>query len=87
MSCYMISYDMAEGGDYNALHKAFKSYGNWAHIAESTWAVVTERDHKTVRDHIGQYLPDGSRLIVVKSAGVGAWRNVICRDQWLKENL
>ncbi len=86
-SCYIISYDMAEGGDYEPLYKAIKSYGTWAHITESTWAIVTESDHKAVRDHISGILPKGSRLIVVKSANVGAWRNVICRDQWLKENL
>jgi len=87
MSCFIISYDMADGGDYAPLYEAIKSYGTWAHITESTWAVVTEQDHKQVRARIGQHLPDGSRLIVVKSAGVAAWRNVICRDQWLKENL
>ena len=87
MSCYIISYDMADGGDYESLYKAIKSYGTWAHITESTWAVVTDKDHKQVRDHLGTFLPDGSRIFVVKSSGVGAWRNVICRDQWLKENL
>ena len=78
---------MAEGGDYESLYEAFKSYGTWAKITESTWAVVTDKDHKQVRDHIGKFLPDGSRLFVVQSAGVAAWRNVICRDQWLKDHL
>lgn len=78
---------MAEGGDYNQLFDAIKSYGTWAHITESTWAVVTEKTHTEVRDHLSQYLPNGSRIIVIKSASVSAWKNVICSNEWLKKNL
>jgi hypothetical protein len=87
MNCYIISCDMAEGGDYDALFDAIKSYRIWAHITESTWAVVTDDDHKEIRDNLEQYLPKGSRLFVVKSGTAAAWRNVICRNEWLKKNL
>lgn len=87
MSTYIISYDMAEGGDYTSLYDAIKSYGTWAHITESTWAVVTEKTQVELRDHIGSLLPTGSRVFVIKSASVGAWRNVICSNEWLKKNL
>ena len=87
MNCYIISYDMAEGGDYEDLFAAIKAYKTWAHITESTWAVVSDDDHKTIRDDLGQYLPEGSRIFVVKSGTAAAWRNVICRNQWLKKNL
>ena len=87
MVCYIISYDMVENGDYTSLIDAIKAYGTWAHITESTWAIVTEKSHTDVRDDIGLYLPKGSRLFVVKSGTAAAWRNVICRHQWLKENL
>ena len=85
--CYIISYDMAGGDDYDELHDAIKAYGTWAHITESTWAVVTEYSAKEIRDDLGQYLPDGSRLLVVKSGVEAAWRNPICRNEWLKKNL
>lgn len=85
--CYIISYDMAKGGDYDALFDAFKSYDSWAHITESTWAVVTEKKAKEVREHLNGYLPKGSRLFVVKSGVEAAWSNVICRNEWLKKNL
>lgn len=78
---------MVGDGNYDELYNAIKSYGTWAHITESTWAVVTEKTHKEVRDHIGQYLSNGSRLIVLKSASVSAWKNVICSNEWLKKNL
>ena len=87
MNCYLISYDMAEGGDYEELFAAIKAYRAWAHITESTWAIVTGDGHKEIRDKLGQHLPKGSRLLVVKSGTAAAWRNVLCRNEWLKKNL
>ena len=84
---YIITYDMAEGGDYEDLYEAIKEYGTWAHINESTWAIVTEDKAKEIRDYLTEYLPQGSRLFVVKSGTAAAWRNVICSNEWLKNNL
>ena len=78
---------MPEGADYNALIKAIKAYGGWAHITESTWAVVTEDDHIKIRDNLCNFIPKNGRIFVIKSASVGAWRNVICNSEWLKKYL
>lgn len=86
-TCYIVSYDMAKNGDYNALFEAIKSYGIYAHITESTWAVVTHNNATAVRDHLNRYLPAGSRLFVVKSGVESAWHNVICNNEWLKRYL
>lgn len=85
--CYIISYDKAEEGDYNALHKAIKNYETWAHITESTWAVVTGYSAEVIRDRLSRYLPDGSRLFIVGSGIEASWRNVLCRGEWLKRSL
>ncbi len=85
--CYIISYDLIEGGDYESLFKAIKAYRTWAHITESTWAVVTDQSAKAIRDDLSEYLPGNSRLFVVLSGTEAAWRNVICRITWLKEHL
>ena len=85
--CYIISYDLVEGGDYNALYKAIQNYEAWAHITKSTWAVLTEDSAEVIRDHLSGYLPDGSRLFVVRSGVEAAWRNVFCRSEWLKRSL
>ena len=87
MNTYLISYDMAEGGDYDALYDAIKAYGTWAHITESFFAVRTTDSATSIRDNLGQHLPNGSRLMVVKSGSVAAWRNAICKTEWLKKNL
>ena len=86
-NCHIISYDKSGDGSYEELHKAIKEFGTWAHITESTWAVVTDWTTKAVRDHLNDFLPDGSRLFVVRSGTAGAWSNVICTNEWLKKNL
>lgn len=87
MNSYIISYDMVEGGNYDRLYGAIESYGTWAHITESTWAVETRDSATKVRDKLSQFLPGGSCLFVVRSGTEAAWRNVICHSQWLKGHL
>ena len=87
MPCYIISYDLRNQRDYESLHEAIKSYGTWAHITESTWAVVTPSPATKVRDNLLGYMDADDRLFVVKSGVEAAWRNIICKDQWLKDNL
>ncbi len=84
METYIISYDMAWGGDYKALHKAIQNYEAWAHITKSTWAVLTEDSAQVIRDHLSGYLPDGSRLFVVRSGDEAAWQDVNCPSEWLQ---
>jgi hypothetical protein len=89
MSCYIISYDLKEAGEdyYESLIAAIKAYKTWAHITESTWAVVTDENQKLIRDSLARLVPEGSRLFVIKSGTAAAWKNVMCRNQWLKDNL
>jgi hypothetical protein len=87
MACFIISYDLTEGADYDGLAEAIKAYGTWAHITQSTWAVVTSDSAKDVRDYLLQFMPEGSRLFVARSGHQSAWVNVICRSAWLKEHV
>ena len=84
METYIISYDMAWGGDYKALHEAIQDYGAWAHITESTWAVVTEDSAQMIANHLSGHLPNGSRLFVVRSGDEAAWQNVKCSHRRLQ---
>ena len=84
MHTYLISYDMALRGDYNTLYDAIQSYGAWARITDSTWAVLTEYSAPMIRDHLSEYLPDGSRLFVVRSGDEAAWQYVNCSNEWLE---
>ena len=86
-TCYIISYDMANGGNYDELYDAIESYGTWARITESTWAIETKDSATKIRDNLNQYLPEGSRLFVVRSGTEAAWFDVLCHNQWLKGHL
>lgn len=89
MATYIISYDLSNASDaqYESLYEKIKGYGTWAHITESTWAIVTEQKAVAVRDYLTENIPQGSRVFVVKSGVEAAWKNVICKNEWLKNNL
>lgn len=88
MTCYIISYDLrAPSRDYEQLYTAIKSYGKWAHINESVWAIVTDSNAVAVRDHLLQHMDQSDRLFVIKSGVEAAWKNSMCKNEWLKGNL
>ena len=88
MACYIVSYDLRNPGrNYEDLYERLKSYRKWAKLTESTWAIVTESSAVEVRDHLKYVLDENDRIFVIKSAGVAAWSNSICRNEWLKDNL
>lgn len=86
---FIISYDIFNGTpeDYENVYETIKDYGTWAHITESTWAIVTTERAREVRDKLIGIMPSGSSLFVVKSGIVAAWRNVNCSNDWLKKYL
>ena len=63
---FVISYDLAEGGNYDELFNHIKSYGYWAHITESTWAVLSTKTASEIRDEIAEHLSEGSRLCLIR---------------------
>lgn len=89
MATYIISYDLiTPGKNYDALHEAIQSYGNWWHCLGSTWCIVTTRSSSEVRDHLSRYLDQNDRLLVVKAGGEGAWIGFDQRcSNWLMTNL
>lgn len=88
MATYLVIYDLiSPGQDYKTVHEQIKTYKKWARPTESTWVVVTEKSAKEIRDHIKSHIDKNDRLLVVKSAGEGAWSNTRCSNEWLRDNL
>jgi hypothetical protein len=88
MACYIISYDLRKPGrNYDSLYAAIKSYGTWAHINESVWAVVTTTSAVQIRDYLRNHMDENDRIFIVKSGVEAAWRHARCRNEWLKEHL
>ena len=84
---YLITYDIPKGSDYEELYEYIKSFGTWAHIAESLWAVKSDQTAVDIRNEIQVLVSDDSTIFVIKSGIEAAWSNVICRNQWLKDSL
>lgn len=87
MPSYVISYDLRGERDYEDLYEAIKAYGAWAHILESTWAVVSNDSARAILDNLRQYTDDDDGVFVVKSGTKAAWVSVLCTSGWLKDNL
>jgi len=70
-----------------AFFDAVKTYGTWARITESTYAVVTDATPTEVRDFLVQFLHPDDRIFVMKSGGSAAWRKAMPKNDWLKKFL
>jgi hypothetical protein len=87
MACYIVSYDLRKQRNYDALYEAIKSYGTWAHILESVWAIVTSHTAAEVREHLSKFTDSDDGLFVIKSGKEAAWIGVTCKNEWLKQNV
>ena len=87
MACYLITYDLRNRRDYDALYTAIKTYGTYNRVLESTWAVVTTDTAKQIADHLRKSMDSDDGIFVVKSGGEAAWASVSGSDDWLKKNV
>ena len=88
MSSKIIEYDLRQPDrDYDALYKAIKDYGTWAHVTESTWLIKTDETCVQVGDKLLELMDSNDRLFVGELTGNAAWYNTICESQFLKDNV
>lgn len=87
MHSLMIAYDLPAGSSYTETIESIKRLGPWAHVLESTWLVCTERTAREVRDAIVAAAPAGAHIFVGRTSGEAAWINVLCSNEWIKNNI
>lgn len=88
MTSKIIEYDLKKSGrNYNAVYEIIKSYPKWAHITESIWFVKTSDSCVQIRDKIMKEIDSNDTVFVATLTGEAAWHNVICENEYLKENL
>lgn len=87
MKCYIITYDLRQFRNYDALYNGIKSYGTWGKITESTWAIVTYQNAAQIRDYLLNFIDSDDRLFVIKGGGEAAWQNAIADNNWLQQQL
>ncbi|UYH54770.1 hypothetical protein N6L26_12100 [Qipengyuania sp. SS22] len=88
MAAYVVTYDLrAPGRNYQGLYDRLRQYPRWAKVTESNWVVVTEWTASQIRDDLSGYIDTNDRLFVIKSGVEAAWKNSICENEWLRNNL
>jgi hypothetical protein len=84
----IISYDLCSSGkNYDDLYEYIKNFPKWAHITESTWFISSELSCVDIRDAITKITDSDDRIFVAELTGVAAWRNLLCKSDYLKEHL
>jgi hypothetical protein len=98
MPTYIIGYDInKEGAAYSAanrkvteaIHTLFQPAGHdWWHYLDSTYVVKTPLTAIQIRDGLSHAFDANDELLVVRSAGVGAWQGFVPKaSKWLLDNL
>jgi len=86
--CYIVSYDLIKPNrNYDDLYKALKEFHFWGRLTESTWAIVSSKNHIEIRDTLKKYIDENDRLIVIRSGQAAAWANIMASDEWAKQQL
>lgn len=88
MKTYIIGLSLySQTHQYDDLVAHITAMKSCAHVLEDIWAVQTSLTPEEVHSQLSHWVQDGDALFVVESAGSGAWRNVLCDNGWLQENL
>jgi hypothetical protein len=88
MAKYLVTYDLVgtdeTSDDYKRLIKKIKSYSNWGKVQKSVWLIRSTKNAGEVRDDLWLFMDKNDRLFVVKVTSGSAWKNLICKVEWLK---
>lgn len=88
MDSFIVSYDLNNSGkNYDDLITKIKTYSKWAKINKSVWFIKSEKSSTEIRDDLITTMDSDDSIFVAKLAGTAAWKNVICKNQHLKDNV
>lgn len=86
MKCYIVCFEISDDR-YQTFLEKIRTYPKWAIITRGTCAIASEDQTIKIRDDLSALLNNSERLFIMPSSHVAAWRNSICKGEWLKENL
>ena len=89
MTCYIVSFQVAQREAREALRERLKAYGGYCPINDTCWAVMSDKKAAEVRDDLKVALETGDKIFVIRSGTEAAWKNAISQKHtdWLKKNL
>lgn len=87
MAALLVTYDLNKPGqDYSDFHKTIKSY-TWARLSESSYAIATTKNPKTVFEELSPHADKNDQLFVVTLGNSWFGRGPQDIYDWLHENL
>jgi hypothetical protein len=87
MTTFVISFDLGSSFDQTDFFETLNSLGETQQATSSTWFLKSDKTAKEIRDLLALSMDSSERLVVLKSASPGAWRNVMCANKWLIDNV
>jgi hypothetical protein len=89
MTCYIITFEIADPATKTKFKEAMKTFGTYCPINDNCWAVLATKTAAQIRDELMAQIPTTDKLFVIKSGVEAAWRNVYGQKNtdWLKEKL
>jgi hypothetical protein len=87
MAALLVTYDLKKPGqNYKDFHALIKAYA-WARLSESSYAIATTEQPKTVYDRLAPHLDNNDQLFVMILGQ--NWQGLGPQDvhTWLKQHL
>lgn len=87
MLTYVLSLYLNEGYDQSEIMAAILDLGDTRQALPYTWFLKSDMSPKEIRDTLSLHLAPDERLMVMKAGGPAAWRNLMCDNKWIIDNL
>lgn len=87
MTSYLVCYELVNNTHESYVIDKLKSFGVWGRVIGNTWIIKSERNFVEIRDELAKYMESNDRLLVIKTESQAAWKNILCSNEWLIENV
>ena len=87
MTVYAICFELSAEYNQEDFFSTLVSIGDGAPVTTTMWIVKSEKTAKEIRDELYSIMAPEERVMVMKSASPAAWKNVLCDNKWLVENI
>lgn len=85
---FIVTYFVSEHFNYDSVFPTIHStFHQWGRVAENTWIIKTTMTPLQIHNIIRPLLPNSARLFISKVQKNAAWSNLMCKDEWLQNNL
>lgn len=84
MNSYIVCLEGSDS-EFLKINKLLESYSSKAQIMKGSWIIVTDDTPTDIRNYIASEFV--GRIAIFKTDRAAAWRNVMCDNNWIKDNL